>query len=294
MWRCPKCGERIDETFDICWKCGTWRDGTAAVGFGAEPADADEHEPGAEADEPDELEGPEDDSAPEEAASERIVELCSAANMVEANCLCDRLAEAGIEARVVGDFLGGAAGGLPLGEATSPRVWVHQSDQARAREVIAQWQKEQGDRAGQWPEGEGTPPWEIPAAPEAAESEPSGFRYRFLSEGFWFAAVICVLAGGYWAWHNWMTLAKYSAVAEARRVAGSQWRNTARYAYQSGGTTNYVEWSGWQRPPARLSICYDPNDPDKLIIGLPTPPVAILLAALGIAALLGFIGWRFR
>jgi hypothetical protein len=237
--------------------------------------------------------------------------------MVEANYLCNRLEEARIEARVVGDFLGGAVGGLPLGEATSPRVWVHQSDQARAREVIAGWRSEQGDPAGQWPAGEGTPPWEMPAAPETPEGEPSsGFRYRFVSEAFWFAAVICVVAGGYWAWRNSIALAKYSVVAEGRRVAGSRWRvpipqpagpglpygrlpsvafrNEVQYSYQAGGTTRYVEWSGWQEPPARLSICYDPHDPAKHIIGLPTPPPVILLAAVGIAVLLGFIGYRFR
>ena len=72
--------------------------------------------------------------------------------------------------------------------------------------------------------GEGTPPWETPAEPEAAESETAtDSRYRFPSEGFWFAAMLCVLAGGYWAWHNWMILAKYSAAAEGRRVAGSEW-----------------------------------------------------------------------
>ncbi len=27
MWECPKCGEGVDEPFDVCWACGTSRDG---------------------------------------------------------------------------------------------------------------------------------------------------------------------------------------------------------------------------------------------------------------------------
>ncbi|MCS7046586.1 MAG: DUF2007 domain-containing protein [Gemmataceae bacterium] len=27
MWKCPKCGEKIDDEFDICWACGTTVDG---------------------------------------------------------------------------------------------------------------------------------------------------------------------------------------------------------------------------------------------------------------------------
>ena len=28
VWKCPKCGEEIEETFDTCWRCGTSRGGT--------------------------------------------------------------------------------------------------------------------------------------------------------------------------------------------------------------------------------------------------------------------------
>ena len=27
MWKCQKCGEEIEDTFDACWNCGTGRDG---------------------------------------------------------------------------------------------------------------------------------------------------------------------------------------------------------------------------------------------------------------------------
>ena len=27
MWDCTKCGERIEDSFEVCWNCGTWKDG---------------------------------------------------------------------------------------------------------------------------------------------------------------------------------------------------------------------------------------------------------------------------
>ena len=28
MWKCPKCKEECEDTFDSCWNCGTGRDGS--------------------------------------------------------------------------------------------------------------------------------------------------------------------------------------------------------------------------------------------------------------------------
>jgi uncharacterized protein YbjQ (UPF0145 family) len=33
MWNCPKCGERHEDSFEICWNCGTAQDGTEDPGF---------------------------------------------------------------------------------------------------------------------------------------------------------------------------------------------------------------------------------------------------------------------
>jgi hypothetical protein len=41
MWRCPKCRETVQKSFDVCWHCGTSRDGLEDQGFRAEPDDAD-------------------------------------------------------------------------------------------------------------------------------------------------------------------------------------------------------------------------------------------------------------
>jgi hypothetical protein len=33
MWECPKCRERHQDSFDVCWNCGTSRDGTGDPTF---------------------------------------------------------------------------------------------------------------------------------------------------------------------------------------------------------------------------------------------------------------------
>lgn len=33
MWQCPKCHEESEETFDVCWCCGTSRDGVEDLQF---------------------------------------------------------------------------------------------------------------------------------------------------------------------------------------------------------------------------------------------------------------------
>ena len=212
MWRCLKCGEQIDNEFDACWNCGTWRDGAAAVGFRAEPK---------------EREQPAGDSGAAEVAGEQIVELCSAADMVEANYLCDRLEEAGIDVRVVGDFLANTGVGLPLGEATSPRIWVHQRDLARA-------EKSSTNRA--------TSPKPacrvVRKRRDAAvgDARRAGRRRNSIRRAISLSQPgLLASRGGLrrsrrnWAWQNWTILATYSAVAEGRRVGAP----CGRYLFSS-------------------------------------------------------------
>ena len=60
---------------------------------------------------------------------------------VEAHMICDLLSQAGISARVDGEFLAGAGGELPLGNTI--KVRVDPSRATEAREVIADWEKSQ-------------------------------------------------------------------------------------------------------------------------------------------------------
>ena len=33
MWTCPKCATKVDPSFDLCWQCGTSKDGVEDPGF---------------------------------------------------------------------------------------------------------------------------------------------------------------------------------------------------------------------------------------------------------------------
>ena len=68
-----------------------------------------------------------------------IVEIYSAANSIDAYAMANALKASGIKARVLGEFLEIGAGGLPLGQSTAPRVCVPKEDEARAREMLRQW-----------------------------------------------------------------------------------------------------------------------------------------------------------
>jgi hypothetical protein len=70
--------------------------------------------------------------------SEKVYE-CTLA--VEAHMVCDLLSQAGISARVDGEFMQSAMGEIPLGNAV--KVRVDPSRATEAREVIADWEKQQ-------------------------------------------------------------------------------------------------------------------------------------------------------
>lgn len=66
----------------------------------------------------------------------KIVEIYSAANAIEAYAIANALEEAGIKARVTGEFSGGYPSLLPH---QSPCVCVLEEEEARARELIKEW-----------------------------------------------------------------------------------------------------------------------------------------------------------
>lgn len=70
-----------------------------------------------------------------------IVEIYNCANEPEARLLLALLAENGIEAKVVGEFLNGVGGEVPLSVHATPRIWANSVDRERARSVIAEWEK---------------------------------------------------------------------------------------------------------------------------------------------------------
>ncbi len=70
--------------------------------------------------------------------NERLVEVFRAEHDLQAHMVRDRLEAEGIAARVDGDFLQGALGGVPFGWASAARVLVAESDAPVARKIIAQ------------------------------------------------------------------------------------------------------------------------------------------------------------
>ncbi len=94
-----------------------------------------------------------------------IVELYSAADVSEAYLLKNRLQQEGIEASVVGDTLQFAAGGLPLGQTITPRVWVCRTDEPQARLILQEWDEQRETGGIDHPSDE----WTCPQCGEPVE-----------------------------------------------------------------------------------------------------------------------------
>ena len=75
------------------------------------------------------------------------IEVYAAGDLAEAQFVHDLLADAGIEATVMGESLGALAGEIPAWYAT-PRVWVRADDAERARPIIAEYRRRRIERAG--------------------------------------------------------------------------------------------------------------------------------------------------
>jgi hypothetical protein len=311
MWHCQNCGEQIDDEFDACWKCGTARDGTRAADFHAQPNDPVVPDLGPDRAPPPESE---EERQLDRILHERLVEVCSAGNIVEADGLCELLEEAGIYARVVGEGPGVAAGGLALGEDVSPRIWVRESNVARAREVIDQWRSRQTNEPVELPESETPSEGETPVEAEYA-ALPSDVRLRFLSQGFFVLALISIALGAVWAWGNWRVLSTYS-VADGRPIA--TWRSCrnvpvrggpdqplgkqtvrdvsirVQYAYGVDGKLYDAQVNDAEGVLDHVPIYYNPHQPAEHIVGPIAPPWMILLFAPLVGAFFCFVGYQFR
>jgi hypothetical protein len=126
MWTCPKCGTKVDSSFDVCWSCGTTHDGVE------DPTFARADEPPPQTHSPLDLDMPEGtDPLPEpgtETAGD-LVECYWALDVIQAKFLADRLTENGIPAVADLHDMHDALGSMSSG----PRVWVRSGDLARAK-----------------------------------------------------------------------------------------------------------------------------------------------------------------
>ncbi len=322
MWHCQKCNEAIDDRFSTCWNCGTNADGTADPSFHREPEDSAVPDPGAE----ETASIPDIQATPDPRRDERldVVELCSAANSVEAFAIADALEAAGIKASVVGDVLQAtAAGGVPLGEASAPRIWVTRQQQQPARELLAQLRTNAAAETGPSPgtDSEGADEaWAEagePAEEPAAEPRPR-HDVSLLSVLLALAALGSIVAGIHYAVTNGWLLGEYSRSTEANLVrverwSGGDWKSVPIADLRDGqaddGQTRWMKahycyivdghrhgfWVGTYRAPAEsILVRYDPTHPAECRIKAILAPAWCIAFGVVLGGFLFFLAYQFR
>ena len=121
MWTCPKCKIEIEPSFDVCWACGTSRDGESTSGF----------DPEAEG-----IMGKDTYTAESEAKKrEDLVTLATFWNAPEAHVVRSRLEADGIAAVVTDELATTTTWGL-LNDSGGVKVEVPAAQLGRARELM--------------------------------------------------------------------------------------------------------------------------------------------------------------
>jgi hypothetical protein len=138
MWQCPKCKSKVDDSFDVCWSCGTNPDGIEDPNFviadEAEPIPDDEIPKGIDVDDPlaDFAGTPQPD----------LVECYMAVDTIEAKFIADQLMEHGIQAvpdKLDIDPLVGMSG-------TGAKVRVRQDDFPKAQAWLKAYEQRRQSR----------------------------------------------------------------------------------------------------------------------------------------------------
>ena len=69
-----------------------------------------------------------------------MIRIYQAANLPQAHLVAGLLRQAGIDARVLKENAQGGLGDIPFGEAY-PEVWIeHETDEVRAKEIVAEFE----------------------------------------------------------------------------------------------------------------------------------------------------------
>ncbi|HMB06593.1 MAG TPA: DUF2007 domain-containing protein [Isosphaeraceae bacterium] len=147
MWTCPKCGTKVDPSFDVCWACGTTPAGVEDPTF--VPADAPEAVAAVESNaSPLDLDMPKGDAPLPEPASPiagELVEAYWALDIMQAKFLADQLTDQGIPAVADLHDMHDALGSMSSG----PRVWVRAEDLPRARAWLDQYDRQYTKQHGE-------------------------------------------------------------------------------------------------------------------------------------------------
>jgi len=128
MWNCMKCGEEVEDNFEICWSCSTSRDGTRADAFDPEAEGI--------------ISRREFEAQRQARIDERLVQIAAFSLPQEAHFLKLVLEEQGIPACIADEeavltnwLIQGLIGGI--------KVLVLENDEDRARAVFARLEREQ-------------------------------------------------------------------------------------------------------------------------------------------------------
>jgi len=130
MWQCPKCRSKVDDSFDVCWSCGTTPDGIEVPDFvTADEADTIRDE---ELPEDAKLDDPLADFAG--TPMPELVECFMARNTIEAKFVADQLMQQGIPAIADKTDVNLLMGGFqPQLWGYGPKVRVRQDDLPKAQ-----------------------------------------------------------------------------------------------------------------------------------------------------------------
>jgi hypothetical protein len=143
MWRCPKCDSKVDDSFELCWSCGTTPDGVEDPDF----VTADEAEP--IEDPPADLDDDRDDPLDDFAGTPwpELVECYMAANPIEAKFVADQLTAEGIPAIADRQDINMVLGGLqPQMWGCGPKVRIRPKDLPRAQVWLEDYQRRRNSR----------------------------------------------------------------------------------------------------------------------------------------------------
>jgi hypothetical protein len=144
MWTCPNCESKVDDSFDICWSCGTTPEGVEDPEF----VTADESEP---IEDPVVDDNSEFDESLEDFAGTPLPDLVDcymAGSTIEAKFIADRLMEEGIPAIADRQDINMTMGGYrPSMWGYGPKVRIRPKDLPRARQWLADYEERRRSRS---------------------------------------------------------------------------------------------------------------------------------------------------
>jgi hypothetical protein len=138
MWQCPKCRSSVDDSFEVCWSCGTTPDGIEHPNF----VIADEADPIPDEEVP---EGTDVDDPLADFAGTPLPDLVAcytASDAAEAKFIADQLVEQGIPA--IPDKLDFNL--LTVAFVSGPKVRVRQDDLQRAQAWLKGYEQRRRSR----------------------------------------------------------------------------------------------------------------------------------------------------